>query len=356
MTKVVGRVSRYTSLRLKTGEEKYFGSVSVTTTQEYSFYTNGILCDKFLIEPEVFVIFELDHPQDKSEPEAINIELVTDSDLETLSKCAQSNEKSVWELFFNTSLYRAISNDEKNDEKKDTLIKLCFLKLKLLNLLYKSEAKKKIDLLKSIPDILYLESTELCKELEQLETEDYSELYNDIPIRVYIESKSLRNKLKDLMASRILTTEAYWNIYDQIYQECTETEKIEETEEIVDEVSIYIKYRPEQEQNTLIHELPNNLKGEPKIFQSFKPKVQVDFIWDSFKANSTSEWDQLSNKAKIYSLYRAFEEKVCITDLIKKISQDDDALISFAVKLFSHKKESFEEIHKSLLTLIIRAC
>lgn len=132
MTKVVGRVSRYRSLRSKTGEVKYFGSVSVTETQEYSFYTNGILGNESLIKPGVFVIFELEHQKDKSEPEAINIELVTkNSDLEILSICAQSNKDRFWLRFFKRYLKLAI----RTNENKDQLIKLCFKKLNLIKLL-----------------------------------------------------------------------------------------------------------------------------------------------------------------------------------------------------------------------------
>ena len=448
MTKVVGRVSRYTSLRSKTGEVKYFGSVSVTETQEYSFYTNGILGNESLIKPGVFVIFELEHQKDKSEPEAINIELVTkNSDLETLSICVKSNKDRLWLRFFKRYLKLAI----RQNENKDQLIKLCIKKLNLIKILNpsakqdKSEfergTEKKIDFLKSIPSRLYLESKELLAKLEQLTTEDYLKLYNNIPIRLYVESKNLRNKLYKLMLLRTLTIDAHLNIYDQIYQESIETEK---REEIVDEVSKYITYfsedqqnsiihllpnnlkreskifqsfKPkvqvdsiwnifkadqinvweqlskeakkyslyrafeeqvcidnlinkfsieivnelsqdimelsEKEQNTLIHLLPNNLKRESKIFQSFKPKVQVDSIWNIFQADPINVWERLSKKAKIYSLYRAFEEQVCIDNLINNISQDDDALISFAINLFSHNKISFWEIHKSLLKLII---
>jgi len=442
MTKVVGRVNRYTSLRLRTGKVKYFGSVFVTETQEYSFSTKGIICNESLIEPGVFVVFELEHQKDKSEPEAINIDLVTEnSDLEILSICGQSNKESVWYPFFNRYLELAISNDE----NKDQLIKLCIKKLNFIKLLnpsakqdeseFERGTEKKIDFLKSIPSILYLKSKELRKKLEQLTTEDYLKLYNNIPIRLYFEPKDFRHKLNKL------TVEAYFNIYSQIYQEFTKTEKIEE---IVDEVSKYITYRSEEEQNSIIHLLPNNLKGElkifqsfkpkvqvdsiwdifqadpinvweqlskeakmyslyrafeeqvciddlinnlsieivnelskdiiklsekeqntliqvlpnnlkieSKIFQSFKPKVQVDFIWDIFQADPINVWEQLSKEAKIYSLYRAFEEQVCIDNLINNIYQDDDALISFAINLFSHKKISFWEIHKSLLKLII---
>lgn len=351
MTKVVGRVNRYTSLGLKTGTVKYFGSVSVTETQEYSFSTKGIICNESLIEPGVFVVFELEHQKDKSEPEAINIDLVTEnSDLEILSICVQSNNDRVWYPFFNRYLELAISNDE----NKDQLIKLCIKKLNFIKLLnpsakqdeseFERGTEKKIDFLKSIPSILYLKSKELRKKLEQLTTEDYLKLYNNIPIRLYFEPKDFRHKLNKL------TIEAYFNIYSKIYQEFTKTEKIEE---IVNEISKYITYRSEKEQNTLIHLLPNNLKRESKIFQSFKPKVQVDSIWNIFQADPINVWEQLSKEAKIYSLYRAFEEQVCIDNLINNIYQDDDALISFAINLFSHNKISFWEIHKSLLKLII---
>jgi len=439
MTKTVGRVSRCTSLRLSTGKIKYFGSVFVTETQEYSFSTKGILYNESLIKPGVFVVFELEHQKDKSEPEAINIELVTEnSDLEILSICVQSNNDRVWYPFFNRYLELAISNDE----NKDQLIKLCIKKLNLIKLLNPSAKQdesefnrgieKKMDFLKSIPSILYLESKELRKKLGQLTKQDYSKPFDNIQIRLYFEPKDFRHKLNKL------TVEAYFNIYSQIYQEFTKTEKI------VDEVSKYITYRSEEEQNSIIHLLPNNLKGELKIFQSFKPKVQVDSIWDIFQADPINVWEQLSKEAKMYSLYRAFEEQVCIDDLINNLSieivnelskdiiklsekeqntliqvlpnnlkreskifqsfkpkvqvdsiwnifqadpinvweqlskeakiyslyrafeeqvcidnlinniyQDDDALISFAINLFSHNKISFWEIHKSLLKLII---
>ena len=315
MTKTVGRVSRCTSLRLSTGKIKYFGSVFVTETQEYSFSTKGILYNESLIKPGVFVVFELEHQKDKSEPEAINIELVTEnSDLEILSICVQSNNDRVWYPFFNRYLELAISNDE----NKDQLIKLCIKKLNLIKLLNPSAKQdesefnrgieKKMDFLKSIPSILYLESKELRKKLGQLTKQDYSKPFDNIQIRLYFEPKDFRHKLNKL------TVEAYFNIYSQIYQEFTKTEKI------VDEVSKYITYRSEEEQNSIIHLLPNNLKGELKIFQSFKPKVQVDSIWDIFQADPINVWEQLSKEAKMYSLYRAFEEQVCIDDLIKNLS------------------------------------
>lgn len=369
MTKVVGRVSCYTSLLLKTGEVKSFNFVSVTETQKYSFNTKGILGNKSLIKPGDIVIFELNHPQDNSEPEAININLVTEnSDLETLSICAQSDKECFWYPFFTRYLELAV----KKNENQDRLIQLCLQKLKLLKLSSKSGAEKKIDFLKNIPDILYLESKELrqqrvpedylkiCEEILSQDTKKL-EIIDEVCEYIIIFSEVDKDNLWGVMPLIFMKNKKIFDLAPNLikikYIESliNQLEQEDLYDSIVNDLSNLIKGCNNQECKTIIDILPKNLKQEQNIILSLEPIARVDFTWEDFKIDQhqISIWKQLSREQKIYSLYRSAEENLSLNNLIQNLSKNEDTLISFVMQLCDYPNTPFLVIHDSLLKLII---
>lgn len=114
-----------------------------------------------------------------------------------------------------------------------------------------------------------------------------------------------------------------------------------------------LKNSNQEESDYILSILPSNLKSESVIFPFLNPTDQVDIIWEDFKSEPVSIWEKLSNKAKVFSLYRAVQENLELSNVISKAKYQDDAIVSFVLKVCLYPQISFIEIHHNLMRLIV---
>ncbi|MDB9345772.1 cold shock domain-containing protein [Nodularia spumigena CS-586/05] len=109
----------------------------------------------------------------------------------------------------------------------------------------------------------------------------------------------------------------------------------------------------QEERDYILSILPSNLQSESAIFPFLNPTEQVDIVWEEFKSDPVSIWEKLSNKAKVFSLYRAVHENLDFKNLITKVNYQNDSIVSFVLKVYLYPQICFLEIHEDLMKLIV---
>lgn len=115
-----------------------------------------------------------------------------------------------------------------------------------------------------------------------------------------------------------------------------------------------LKKSNEDETDYILSILPSHLKSESAIFPFLNPTDQVDIVWEEFKSDPVSIWEKLSNKAKVFSLYRAVQENLDFKNLISKVNYQDDPIVSLVLKVYLYPQISFMEIHENLIKIIVK--
>lgn len=359
MNREVGKVKWYGGINSKTGRVNDYGFIShIVNHEDLYFHKRNIKCSEDYLKQDAIVSFyikEIKNQNGKISYQSFDVDLIQNEDnLDLIETCALSTQAIFWQPVFKKYLLMCINNKSKI-QSVDDLVAICIKKFhSLLNY-------QKSSFLQYLPQELYLFSKELRKLLEPqqsikicsqlLEVTESKDIVDEIFEHIN-NNDNLRTELPQQLLKIPKIYDIAPNKLKAKYIISTSNNILSDSE--LNKLVEILKVANTAERNYIVSILPCELQAEPIIFDFLPPTVQVDIIWDKFKSDPVSIWDQLSKEAKIFTLYRAVKDNLDLNILIEKVNNNNDInIISFCLKVFAYPKISFLKIHELLLKLIV---